>query len=101
MRRTRRNPAAGFKANVALAALQGDKTLVGLHRRSMCRPTRLWNGSHKWWIVRQRYLAGDLPASHPPNRTINVLHAKMGQLTLENNFLEGTLTKAGWLSARR
>jgi transposase len=29
------------------------------------------------------------------------LHAKIGQLTLENDFLEGALTKAGLLSARR
>jgi transposase len=29
------------------------------------------------------------------------LHAKIGQLTLENNFLETALTKAGLLSARK
>ena len=29
------------------------------------------------------------------------LHAKIGQLTLENDFLEGALTKAGLLSAKR
>jgi len=32
---------------------------------------------------------------------LKVLHAKMGQLALENDFLEGALTKAGLLSARR
>ena len=29
------------------------------------------------------------------------LHAKIGQLTLENDFLEGALSKAGLLSAKR
>ena len=29
------------------------------------------------------------------------LHAKIGKLTLENDFLEGALTKAGLLSAKR
>jgi hypothetical protein len=29
------------------------------------------------------------------------LHAKIGELTLENDFLEGALSKAGLLSARR
>lgn len=29
------------------------------------------------------------------------LHTKIGQLTLENDFLEGALTKVGLLSARR
>ncbi len=28
-------------------------------------------------------------------------YAKIGELTLENDFLEGALTKAGLLSARR
>ncbi len=32
---------------------------------------------------------------------VKTLHAKIGQLTLENDFLEGALTKAGLLSARR
>ena len=32
---------------------------------------------------------------------LNALHAKIGQLTLENDFLEGALTKAGLLSAKR
>ncbi len=32
---------------------------------------------------------------------LKVLHAKIGQLTLENDCLEGALTKAGLLSARQ
>ena len=32
---------------------------------------------------------------------IKVLHAKIGELTLENDFLEGALSKAGLLSAKR
>ena len=32
---------------------------------------------------------------------IKVLHAKIGQLTLENDFLESALTKAGLLSVRK
>jgi hypothetical protein len=32
---------------------------------------------------------------------VKQLHAKIGELTLENDFLEGALTKAGLLSARR
>ena len=32
---------------------------------------------------------------------LKALHAKIGELTLENDFLEGALTKAGLLSARR
>jgi len=39
----------------------------------------------------------------PPDQAadLNRLHAKIGQLTLENDFLESALTKAGLLSAKR
>jgi transposase len=32
---------------------------------------------------------------------VKTLHAKIGQLTLENEFLEGALTKAGLLGVKR
>ena len=40
-------------------------------------------------------------ASAPPAVDVKSLHAKIGELTLENDFLEGALTKAGLLSAKR
>ena len=36
-----------------------------------------------------------------PAVDVKSLHAKIGELTLENDFLEGALGKAGLLSARR
>ena len=36
-----------------------------------------------------------------PQVDIKTLHAKIGALTLENDFLESALNKAGLLSARR
>lgn len=36
-----------------------------------------------------------------PAIDVKSLHAKIGELTLENDFLEETLTKAEWLSAKR
>ena len=39
-------------------------------------------------------------AAHPAVE-VKSLHAKIGELTLENDFLEGALSKAGLLSARR
>ena len=32
---------------------------------------------------------------------LKALHAKIGELTLENDFLEGALSKAGLLNAKR
>ena len=39
--------------------------------------------------------------SKPAPVDLNVLHAKIGELTLENDFLEGALSKAGLPSAKR
>jgi transposase len=36
-----------------------------------------------------------------PTVDLKTLHAKIGELTLENDFLAGALTKAGMLSAKR
>ncbi len=36
-----------------------------------------------------------------PPVAVKTLHSKIGQLTLENNFLEGALDKAGLLSAKK
>jgi hypothetical protein len=36
-----------------------------------------------------------------PAVDLKSLHAKIGELTLENDFLEGALNKAGLLSAKR
>src|SRR5665647_3134116 len=41
------------------------------------------------------------PATAAPAVDVKSLHAKIGELTLENDFLEGALTKAGLLSAKR
>ncbi len=40
-------------------------------------------------------------AAGAPAIDVKLLHAKIGELTLENDFLEGALTKAGLLSAKR
>jgi transposase len=39
--------------------------------------------------------------AEPPALDVKSLHARIGELTLENDFLEGALTKAGLLSAKR
>jgi transposase-like protein len=41
------------------------------------------------------------PVSGEPPVDVKTLHAKIGQLSLESDFLSGALTKAGLLSAKR
>ena len=88
-RRKRRNHSPTFKAQVALAAMKGDKTLAELAQPD-------WN--MQLLERAAQVFDGPKPEAMPDLKS---LHAKIGQLTLENDFLEGALTKAGMLSARR
>lgn len=49
MKRTRRNHGATFKAQVALAAVKGDKTLAELAEQFQVIPRRSPNGSNNCW----------------------------------------------------
>lgn len=100
MRRTRRNHAPGFKAKVALAAIKGDKTLAELAEHFEIHPNQV----SEWKQQLQESAAdvfGGAPKAQTAGPDLKLLHAKIGQLTLENDFLESALTKAGLLSARK
>jgi len=100
MKRTRRNHAPGFKAKVALAAIKGDKALAELAEQFDVHPNQITD----WKQQLQESAAGifDGPVkAKTAEPDIKVLHAKIGPLTLENDFLESALTRAGLLSARR
>jgi len=101
-RRARRNHTAGFKAKVALAAVKGDRTLAQLAEQFDVHPNQVTS----WKAQLEGSAAGVFgPASGnaaaQPAIDVKSLHAKIGELTLENDFLEGALTKAGLLSAKR
>ncbi len=101
-RRPRRNHTPVFKSKVALAAVRGEQTLGELAQQFDVHPNQI-----KQW--RDQLLAGadDIfgrekkSASTDTPIDVKTLHAKIGELTLENDFLEGALTKAGLLSAKR
>ena len=101
-KQTRRTPAPSFKDKVALAALKGEKTLAGLDQRYDVHPNQI-NAWKTHLVEAASGLFGSAGAASDPAPTIDVmtLHAKIGELTLENDFLSGALTKAGLLSAKR
>lgn len=99
MKRTRRTHAAAFKAKVALEAIKGDKTLTELASKHEVHPNQIT----EWKPLLQDH-AADLfggAKAKSPEPDIQAMHAKIGQLALENDFLESALIKAGMLSARR
>ena len=101
-RRARRNHTPVFKAQVALAAIKGERTLAQLAEQFDVHPNQITS-----WKSQLESGADDVfgPGSGPgaAQAAVDVksLHAKIGELTLENDFLEGALTKAGLLSAKR
>jgi transposase len=99
-KRARRTHSAAFKAKVALAALAGDKTLAELAQRFEVHPNQITEWKRQL-SERAAAVFGGGSAVAEPSVDLKVLHAKIGQLTLENDFLESALTKVGLLSAKR
>ena len=102
-RRPRRNHAPAFKAKVALAAVKGEKTLSELAQLFDVHPNQIT----QWKVQLQEgasevFGSGGSPGPTLPAIDVKSLHAKIGELTLENDFLEGALGKTGLLpSAKR
>jgi len=101
-RRPRRNHTGAYKAKVALAALKGEKTILELAQQFDVHANQITQWKSQLLEGAAGVFGGDAKAE-PAEAAVDVktLHAKIGQLTLENDFLEGALTKAGWLSAKR
>jgi transposase-like protein len=91
MKRPRRNHSSAFKAKVALAAWQGDSTLAELSQRYEVHP----NPITQW---KQQLAAGAAAAfgegqGRRREEEVERLHAKMGALTMERDFLQRALGK--------
>jgi len=99
-RRPRRNHHPALKAKVALEAAKEEMTTAELSQKYDVSPSQITA-----WKRQLLDQAADVfekgQKSEDPPVDVKTLHAKIGQLTLENDFLEGALTKAGLLSAKR
>ena len=94
----RRSHSAAFKAKVALSAIAGDRTLAELAQQFDVHPNQITS-----WKRQAMENLPDIFDKQPkePGIDLKALHAKIGQLTLENDFLESALTRVGLLSAKR
>ena len=99
-RRPRRNHSPAFKAKVAMEAIKGEVTLAELAQRYDVHPNQInqWRGQ---LIDRAAEVFARPAQDETPPVDLKLLHAKIGELALENDFLESALTKAGLLGAKR
>ena len=100
-KRSRRNHTPAFKAKVALAAVRGEKTLAELAQQFDIHPNQITLEGAAARRGGRGVRVRDARRSQGPAVDLKMLHAKIGELTLENDFLAGALGKAGLLSAKR
>jgi len=98
-KRPRRNHAPAFKAKVALEALKGDQTIVELSQRYQVHPNQITEWKKQLLEHAEDIFNKDRKADQGPS--IKDLHAKIGQLSMENDFLSGALVRIGDTSAKR
>jgi transposase len=100
-KRARRNHTSAFKAKVALAAIKGEKTLAELAQQFDVHPNQITQWRSQLLDGAAGVFGRDKTEATAPAVDLKALHAKIGELALENDFLSGALGKAGLLSAKR
>ena len=86
-RRKRRNHSAAFKAKVALEALKGERTLAELSEQFEVHPNQIQDWKKRLVDGAEDVFGGNAVEAQHTEREIEKLHAKVGQLTMENDFL--------------
>ena len=98
-KRPRRNHAPAFKAKVALEAMKGEQTLVELSERYQVHPNQITEWKKQLLEHAPDIFSKNGKAEQGPD--VKDLHAKIGQLSMENDFLAGALGRIGDASAKR
>ena len=98
--KSRRKHSPAFKAKVALEAVRGERTVAELAQLYEVHPSQIADWK-RLLLERAADVFGTPPAGTAPVVDLKELHAKIGQLTLEKDFLHGALSKAGLLNVSR
>ena len=93
MKRKRRNHSASFKAKVALAAIRGDKTLAELSEQFDVHQNQIQDWRRKLLDKADQVFDRSGSLSGDSDHKVKELHAKIGQLTMERDFLEQGLER--------
>ena len=84
-----------------MAAIKGEKTLSELAQQFDVHPNQITQWRAQLLDGATAVFGDTAKAEAAPAIDVKVLHAKIGELTLANDFLEGALDKAGLLPSAR
>jgi transposase-like protein len=90
-KRKRRNHTSAFKAKVAVAALKGERTLSELAEQYDVHPNQMQDWKKRLVEGAEDVFGGHAAGTEHNEREIGKLHAKIGQLAMENDFLAKVL----------
>lgn len=93
MRRKRRTHSPEFKAKVALAAISGEFTMAELVKKYDVHANQITDWKKQLLCNASDVFGKDAQKAEESAETIEQLHAKIGQLTMENDFLERGLER--------
>jgi transposase-like protein len=93
MRRKRRTHKPEFKAKVALAALQGDLTMAEIMKKFDVHANQVTDWKKQLLSSAPEVFGRTTTNKEECEEEVQVLHAKIGQLTMENDFLERGLER--------
>ena len=93
MRRKRRNHSSAFKAKVALAAIKGDRTLADLAEQFDVHPNQIQDWRKRLLENADSIFGRGQQQQEEAAGQVKDLHAKIGQLTMERDFLEQGLER--------
>ncbi len=92
MSRKRRSHSPALKAKVALAAIQGEKTIAELAEQFQIHPNQITTWKKQLLnSAREVFEKGSGQSTSDNSATVKDLHAKIGKLTVENDFLSKAL----------
>jgi len=91
MKRKRRNHSPGFKAKVALAAMRGDRTLADLAEQFDVHPNQIQDWKKRLLSNAEQLFENGSRAGKDAEAEIKELHAKIGELTMDRDFLSEKL----------
>jgi len=101
MSKGRRKHDAEFKAKIALQAIRGDKTLSELAQQHQVHATQITAWKQQLLEHAAQLFTSSQSVAEDSQQRVQELHAKIGELTMERDFLSNALGRFPGPSAKR